>query len=99
MGDELVYFGYGANRSGAMMHAITGRLPLAASARLDGYELCIQTWDEIPPDVRGTLTERGWSDMFRAYCIRKADGKSVSGTAWNLTQQERDLVSEWDMCG
>ena len=96
---ELLYFGYGANRSYEMMDAIIGRRPSGYYAELQGYELCVQLWGEIPERAREMLGERGWDPTFRAYCIRQASERIVSGMLWSLTSGERELVSEWAMYG
>jgi len=89
------YFGYGANRSQDMMTAITGRRPNGHIGFLHGYELCIQTWDEIPQKARDMLHH--WDQNFRTYCIRLAEGKKVKGVVWFLTDEERELVKNWEI--
>jgi len=96
MANELrKYFGYGANRSQDMMTAIIGRRPNGDVATLYDHELCIQTWDEISPEVREKLVH--WDQNFRTYCIRPAKGKKVKGVVWFLTDEERELVENWEL--
>jgi len=92
---KVKYFGYGANSSPEMMMGIIGRKPNGFQATLEGYELYIQSWEEIPERVREDL-EKYWGSDFKTYCIRPAAGKTVSGTAWLITPEERQLVSNWE---
>ncbi len=57
---DIIYFGYGANRSADMMKAIIGRKPEGVPAMLIDYELCIQRWGEIPDKVKMILAKCGW---------------------------------------
>lgn len=96
---NVLYFGYGANRSPEMIHAIIGRNPKGFPATLDDYELCVQVWDEIPLAVQKIL-EKPWDSNFRTYCIRAAKGSVVTGKGWYLTRFEFEkLVGEWEMHG
>jgi hypothetical protein len=92
---KIKYFGYGANRSSEMMEAIIGRRPEGYPAELRGYELCIQKWEEIPEQVRETLSNN-WEPGFGAYCIRPKEGSQVTGQIWLLTEAERELVNNWE---
>ena len=89
------YFGYGANSTSEMMKAIIGRVPHGKPATLSDYELCIQTWNEIPKNVRKIL-QTGWNQDFKTYCIRPKKGKEVVGTLWEITKVERKSVSRWE---
>ncbi len=91
-----MYFGYGANRSAEMMKSVVGRKPEGFPAKLEGYELCVQLWEEIPENV-GRILSNHWDSKFRTYCIRPASGSVVSGQVWYLTRVERGLVGEWEI--
>jgi len=95
----VAYFGYGANADEEMMAAITGRNGIipADSAVLEGYQLCIQKFDEMPEKVQSILSAH-WTPEFRSYTIKKGDGE-VGGTIWYLTEQERELVKNWEIVG
>ena len=73
MENEILYFGYGANRDANMLKAIIGRKPSGFPVKLEGFELCVQTWEEIPQNVRRNL-EKSWNPDFRTFCIRSAKG-------------------------
>lgn len=90
---EVLYFGYGANRSADMMKAIIGRKPQGFHAVLRGYELCVQRWEDVPENVREILSHH-WTPDFRSYCIRPGKGE-VLGNVWSLTELERELFDEW----
>ncbi|MBI2326808.1 gamma-glutamylcyclotransferase [Candidatus Curtissbacteria bacterium] len=98
MANTVEYFAYGVNCVSEMMEALLGRIPKSYAARLNGYELCIQTWDEIPEPVRNILSA-DWGPDFRAYRIRPAEDKSVRGIVWQLSPEELALVKNWEMDG
>lgn len=93
--EAVQYFGYGANSSSEMIEAIMGRRPSGFPAILEGYELFIQSWEEIPQDVRRILSN-DWGSNFKTYCIRAARGRKVYGYVWNITQEERERISNWE---
>lgn len=99
MRGEIKYFGYGANRSAPMMEAIIGRRPAGFEAILPGYELCVQTWGQMPRKVRKNLLEQNWGPEFRTYAARAADDKAkrVAGVVWSITGQERALLANWEL--
>ncbi len=94
---HIIYFGYGANKNLEMIEAIVGRKPKGMPGILEGYELFVQSWDEIEKNIRKRL-ESSWSSDFRTYCIRHGKG-NVSGTIWFLTKKERESVRRWEMVG
>lgn len=87
----LIYFGYGQNSSPEMMAAITGRNKddlVSWETVIDGYELCIQEIQQVPPLSQGIL-RKSWGDMadsFRSYVIRPKEGGKVKGRAYFLTE-------------
>jgi hypothetical protein len=89
------YFGYGANSTPEMMEAIIGRAPQGKPAVLSGYELCIQVWSEVPESAKVRLS-KGWGPDFQTYCIRPKDKSNVTGTLWQITDDERWMVSQWE---
>lgn len=98
--EEVQYFGYGANRSPEMMEAIIGRVPEGFPAKISGFELCVETWDDIPEPARHILSG-SWDNTFRSYCVRPSGNlrSSVKGHVWKLTREERRLVDNWEMTG
>ncbi len=99
---KIFYFGYGANMDKDMMAAITGTrsMPEPLSAIVEGYELCIQKWQEISQDIRRVLSQK-WDDTFATYCLRKTYDKRaiVAGKIWELKPEEFELISNWEMHG
>ncbi|MBI2578781.1 MAG: gamma-glutamylcyclotransferase [Candidatus Aenigmarchaeota archaeon] len=91
------YFGYGANKSPRMMKAIVGERPSGILAVLHDYELVVQEWGDIPPEVRKILAQT-WDRDFRSYGIRPKKGSAVRGRLWNITREERYLVKAWEIC-
>lgn len=96
MNYTVYYFGYGANRNADMMRAIVGRKPKGYAAVFDGYELCIQSWGDIPKRVQNQLAPV-WGPGFKSYVARPCREKSIKGTVWLLTKEERVLVDEWEL--
>lgn len=103
----IKYFGYGSNADKDMMVHMVGREDLKGEpGRLIGYQLCIQSLDQIrdiiPPTsplkkspqqvIRGTF-----GDKFDLYvAVAKPDAVAY-GTIWDLTPEEIDLVKDWEM--
>jgi hypothetical protein len=93
---EIHYFGYGANRNPDMMKAIVGRKPKGYSAALEGFELCIQSWGNIPKNVQKLLAP-AWGPGFKSYCVRPTRDKVVRGKVWILNEAERKLIDAWEL--
>jgi hypothetical protein len=111
MGKTVLYFGFGANRDVRMMSAILGKpkseLKAIAQAILEGYELVVQTLEDIPDTISPeapikrsprSILEESWDDSFRSYAIRRSSfGHRVSGTIWEITPFERERVRDWEL--
>ena len=105
---EVLYFGYGANRTPEMMSWITGRGGFEGKpAILEGWNLCIQRLDQIPkvavPTSSGpqSLQEQlreEWGDNFETYIIKSGKGK-VLGTLWKIEPEDRELIRDWERVG
>jgi hypothetical protein len=83
-----------------MIKAIIGRLPEGYPATLQGFELCIQTWAEIPDKAKEILSPP-WSKDFKAYFLRPTlkPFKKVKGTVWLISREERKLIDNWELNG
>ena len=107
MAEKILYFGYGANRDPKMMEWITGNPNLKARPGvLKGYNLCVQRLDQVPDTVAETapvpstprkILEDNWPSTFTSYIIREDPEGEVTGTIWELTPQERELVRDWEL--
>lgn len=107
MTDKVSYFGYGANRDQKMMEWITGNPKLKGRPGvLTGYKLCVQRLDQIPDTVTETapvpisprkVLKDNWPETFTSYIIKEVRESEVSGTIWELTPQERELVRNWEL--
>lgn len=105
--DQVLYFGYGANRDPRMIEAITGNKNLVGKpAVLKDWELCVQRFDQIPSEIIPSApapfspqdaVRRSWNEDFSTYVIRPAKGKEVHGTMWELTPQDRELLRDWEL--
>lgn len=105
--EKVLYFGYGANRDPKMMGWITGNTELKGKpAVLKGYRLVVQRLDQIPDEILDTapvsysardMIVANWPDSFTSYTIKEDPEGEVHGTLWELTQQDRDLVRDWEL--
>lgn len=105
--DTIQYFGYGANKTRRMMEAITGSKNLVGRpATLKGYGLRVQRFDQIPDVVLSTaptpvsprkIIKDNWPETFETYTIEPDPESEVSGTIWELTSLERELVRDWEL--
>ncbi len=104
---KLTYFGYGANREPRMISAITG-IPIdelvGKPVVLEGYALGVQSLDDIPNvppegvDVSARdILDNNWGESFQSYVIFEQEGGTVAGTAWELTEEQRDRVADWEL--
>ena len=48
----IEFFGYGTDRDPKMMKAVIGRVPKGYPATIEGFELCVQSWNEIPEEAK-----------------------------------------------
>ncbi len=107
---RVLYFGYGVNKDWQMMEMITKNRALSGTpAVLKDWELCVQRIDQVPdvvvPDSPAPVSPRqilkgSWPNEgrdFVSYTIRPAEGKEVHGTLWELTEEERELVRNWEL--
>jgi hypothetical protein len=107
MEKKILYFGYGANRDPKMMEWITGNKSLVGRPGvLREYSLCIQRLDQVPdtlvpsapvPISPRKILEGNWPQTFTSYIIKKDSEGEVAGTIWELTEEERALVADWEL--
>lgn len=107
MDDKVLYFAYGANKTLEMMAAITGNKSLVGSdATLNGYGIYVQKLDQVPdivaPNSPAKISPQKilrdvWNENFETYVIKPNADKKVSGTVWELTPLERELVRNWEL--
>lgn len=105
----ILYGAYGANRDPEMLKAITGNAGLVGRlATFKDVELCVQRFDQIPDVIAPTapvqlspkkimISAWGEESDFETYVIRPAKGGRVAGRVYELTEQERALIAEWEM--
>lgn len=108
MENRILYFGYGANSRPEMMEAITGNKNLVGQPGvLKGFKLCIQKRDQVPNKIfpnspvqisPNKIIEENWGEKFETYMIKPGEETDeVSGTVWELTSLERELVRDWEL--
>jgi hypothetical protein len=104
----ILYAGYGANRDLAMLSAITGNDNLKGQpAVLQDLELCVQNADQVPDIILAdapapvspftTIAATWHGTEFETYTIRRKKNSQVKGQVFELTEQERALIAEWEM--
>lgn len=107
--ETILYAGYGANRDPQMIKEITGREPyVIGRVALKDVELCIQRFDQIPTEVVSTapvpvaareimIDSWGQQSDFETYTVRPREGSMVDGMLFELSPEERALISEWEL--
>lgn len=93
-----LYFGFGANSHPDMIRAITGRGAVSVPARLDGFVLCIESFQNIAKEAQKVLA-RHWDKNFVSYGIVRQLGSSCTGRLWILTNTQREAVKQWELTG
>jgi hypothetical protein len=106
---KVLYFGYGANRDARMITAITGKPEselVGHPAVLEGYTLAVQRLDQIPDTISPDapirispqqLLREVWGEDFESYVIKASPNGKVNGTVWELTEDERERVRDWEL--
>ena len=107
----IKYFSYVMDDNEKMMEAIFGRKKiLHEGATLQGYELCIQTANDITDQVSSTcpfpisprailIKNRGQD--FELYTIRPNPKKNLRGTIWYVSREEYEYLRDYELieCG
>lgn len=89
------FFGYGANRNGNRLREILNKGPLEGSGAIaEGFDLGIQTLNQIPEDVQKIL-RRVWGNSFRAYTLVPGKG-IVSGAVWTLDEEDFRVIKDFE---
>ncbi len=97
---QELFFGFGADCESDMIEAVIGRKPtIVSEAILPGYQLCIQSLEDIP--VSGAnpreILQRSWGNDFVSYTIRQNKEEQVKGTLFSMSQRERMMLDIWEM--
>lgn len=101
------FFGYGSNADLEMMIHMVGRHDLKGEpGRLIGYQLCVQSLNQIRDIVPPTsplkvsareILQRIFGDKFDLFIAVPKPDEVVYGTIWDLTLDEIDLVKNWEL--
>lgn len=108
--DSILYAGYGANMDPIMIREIIGHRPKDDLGRISivGYELCIQTLEQIP-DTRlpGSSIRKspksfiieswGKNSDFRTYGIRPNPESKVDARLFELTDEDLGFMRRWEL--
>lgn len=101
------FFSYVVKENMEGINALVGRDNLLfEDALLQGYELCIQTpndiSDSIPPHSPlqkspRQIIQENFSDDYELYTIRAHPNQTVPGKIWYLSLEEFEYIREWEM--
>lgn len=95
---NILFFGYGANKSRSKIQQIIKRDPgTGIGAVLEGYTLNTQSLNNIPENPRKIIFQLYGSE-FKSYSIKKGDG-IVLGVIWETTPEELELIKDWESVG
>ncbi len=96
MTEPITFFGFGAFADKKFMEALLGRvIEEDQDYTLHGYELCVQTMNDIPEKSRETL-ETVWGHSFSSYAIKPGPNK-VKGKLWHITEDELRTIRMLEM--
>lgn len=103
----IKYFSCVTNSNIDMLAAIFGRRNLLhEKATLQGYELCIQTINEIRDVVPKNsplkispreIIKRGFGPSFNLYVLRANPESNLRGTIWYVSPQEYEFLRDWEL--
>lgn len=103
----IKYFSCVTNANIEMMAAIFGRKNLLwENATLQGYELCVQTIDEISNEVPATsplgispreIIKKCFGPKFDLYIFRPNPNSTLRGKIWYVSPEEYEYLREWEM--
>lgn len=102
------YFGYGALAHLSVVTALLGRKPekRGMNPRLDDFKLVTQRLDQMPDRVlrkapvhksARSILQEAWPAGFRSYTIVPCKGERVKGQVYEINEQERALILEWEL--
>lgn len=103
---EVLFAAYGDMKN--TLPVLLGReLGVGRFATLQGVELCIQSFDQVPdvvvpnapaPISPKTVLSEHWDGNFRTYALQKVDQKQTPALIYGLSAEERQMVlEEWNL--
>jgi len=94
---HVLYFGCGTSQDLDLIVALFDRVPEHFNAKLDNFGLFLENWSDFPSGAREILKEF-WPDLqFRSWLILPWPGAVVWGTAWLITEEEMEIMGEWEL--
>jgi hypothetical protein len=105
---KIFYAAYGANREPEMLRHVIGADAkiLENNCWIQDYELCIQTYNEIPeirfngseyqPKTNLDKSWRGKTRDFQTYIIRPKMGARVAVRLYEITGLQHELIRNWE---
>ncbi len=93
-------FGYATLAEGEYLRALLGVAPTGFPATLNGYEVWMQEFQDMPGAVKRVISEY-WGSSFKSYFARKTDnpGDVVTGIAWLITDRQEAVLDDWEFEG
>lgn len=103
---EILYAAYGDMRAN-MAILLDRSVGLGQLATLQGAELCVQTFAEVPDDILDTapfpaspksVLSENWDASFMTYAVRKNLNAQTSVSVHSISAEEREiLLEEWNL--
>lgn len=108
MASNLVkFFSYVVKENFQGLQALFGRKNLLSEdAVLQGYELCIQTVDDVSDEVSPTspiglspqeILRRNFKPDYELYTIRAKPGGAIPGKIWYISPHEYEYLREYEL--
>jgi len=91
----IYYFGFGANKDRDMIEAIVGRKLSGRQAFVEGFDLVIQSLDDIAEPAR-TVLRKAWGDVFQSYALKRGSNV-VYGMLWDVTRKDLGHIATWEL--
>lgn len=95
-------FGYATLGDESYVGALLGRVPQSFPAFIEGFELCLQSYETIPPLVQNAVKNSGWNPQtFRSYFARRSSDplSRIDGRVWSLNDGEGRVLDDWEFEG
>src|SRR5690242_9686196 len=95
MSSVTYFFGYGANQGADRLAQILGKKPEGGFGGIvEGFDLAIQTLDQIPEKAQEILKE-AWGSQFKAYTLVHGKG-IVLGSLWKFEEKDFKVIADFE---
>ncbi len=103
---SVLFFGYGPSKDKKRLVDVFKASGLdgeelvvrgGRGATVDNYVLAIQTFDQLPLEVKDTI-RKVWGEKFRSYTMKSGKGQ-IAGVIWELTENQYQALRKWEYDG